>query len=1244
MSISWTKEQQEVINLRNCDILVSAAAGSGKTAVLVERILSMVTDASHRIDIDRLLIVTFTNAAAGEMRDRIRGAIMKKMEELEQQEIPDTELLDHLQRQVSLISTAQIATIHSFCQYVIRNYFHTIDLDPSLRIADEGEQKLLQNDVLQKLLEEKYKEGNAEFLQMMESLSPGRDDGRIPEMVLSLYHFAQSFPYPEQWLQSCCEAYDNSSVEELGQTEWVKRLTTYARNMLLEAKAQVTLALAVAQEEDGPSQYIETLESDLHEMEDLLRAHSYAEMQKAFADFPGWARLSGKKNPNASEEKTVYIKGIRDEYKGIIKELGADSFYTEPKGILEEMNRCLPLLRALTGLTIEFADRFLEEKQKKNLMDFNDLEHYALKILTDEEGNPTEVAKGLSEHYEEIMIDEYQDSNLVQEMLLTSVSKIREGRHNMFMVGDVKQSIYRFRLARPELFMEKYHRYSQNEGPCRRIDLHQNFRSRREVLSSVNFLFEQIMEHQVGGVEYDEAAALYPGAVFAPGDDDAFRNTEVLLVETSGQSQGEETEESDGDLEQAFLAGSREESSETPREMEARAVACRIREIVGKEVIWDKDLESYRPVSYGDIVILLRTIQGWADVFNKVLTDMDIPAHTGSGTGYFSAIEVQVVLSILKLIDNPRQDIPMAAVLRSPVVGLSGEEMAKIRSAHPNMPFYEACMAYEPLEGFFEMLDEFREMANDTPIHELLRYILERTGYGNYAAAMPGGSQRKANLDMLMEKAIAYEQGSYRGLYHFNRYIENLHKYEIDYGEASAGEGGNVVRIMSIHKSKGLEFPVVFVSGMGKTFNQSDSRSTMVFHPRLGIGCPQVDLKMRTRKDTLLKKLIKKELQLENLGEELRVLYVALTRAKEKLILTGTVGGAEGKLMGWSNINRHQEIILSLLKRTWATSYLDWVIPALMRNKCFADILREMHIEQDTRHPLYERENATQIRIITPKELDTKDALRCAKYEITGEILHQMAKRPVEDVKLRNLLEERFHYRYPYQQEAEIPGKVSVSELKKLSMQEPEEGMASLYEEQIPVPLIPEFMKDAPAVSGADRGTIYHKWMECVDFSLFFSEQNSAQRRDLLEKEKNRMLQAGYLTPDEMTQIDIRKMDAFFASPLASRMAEAARRGELFRERQFVMSMPSHQIRKEWRGDQSVLIQGIIDAYFIESDQIILLDYKTDFVKKEEVSSLCRKYGVQLEYYGAALERLAGLPVAEKFIYSFCVSEVLNVK
>ena len=1241
MGISWTKEQQEVINLRNCDILVSAAAGSGKTAVLVERILSMVMDASHRMDIDRLLIVTFTNAAAGEMRDRIRGAIMKKIEELEQQETPDAGLLDHLQRQVALISTAQIATIHSFCQYVIRNYFHTIDLDPSLRIADEGEQKLLQNDVLQKLLEEKYKEGNAEFLQMMESLSPGRDDSRIPEMVLSLYHFAQSFPYPEKWLQSCCDTYAISSLEDLEQSEWAKRLTAYARNILLDVKEQVTLALTVAREEDGPDQYIETLESDLNEVKILLRAESYGQIEKAFADFPGWARLSGKKNPTASEEKTTYVKEVRDVYKDMIKELRDSSFYAEPKGIIEEMNSCLPLLRALTGLTIEFADRFLEEKQKKNLMDFNDLEHYALKILVDQDGNPTDVAKSLSQHYEEIMIDEYQDSNLVQEMLLSSVSKIRDGRHNMFMVGDVKQSIYRFRLARPELFMDKYHRYSQSEGPCRRIDLHQNFRSRREVLGSVNFLFEQIMEHRVGGVEYDEAAALYPGAVFALGDDASFRNTEVLLIDTSDSSQAEEMPE---DPENCLFGESEEKRYETPREREARAVACRIREMMGKEVIWDKDTQCYRPVSYGDIVILLRTIQGWADVFNKVLTEMDIPAHTGSGTGYFSAVEVQVVLSILKLIDNPRQDIPMAAVLRSPVVGLSGEEMARIRSAHPQMPFYEACMAYEPLEDFFDMLKEFREMANDTPIHELLRYILERTGYGNYAAAMPGGSQRKANLDMLIEKAIAYEQGSYRGLYHFNRYIENLRKYEIDYGEASAGEGGNVVRIMSIHKSKGLEFPVVFVSGMGKNFNQSDARSTLIFHPRLGIGCPQVDLKMRTRKDTLLKNFMKKELQLENMGEEMRVLYVALTRAKEKLILTGTMSGIEKKLLGWSTISRYQETVLPFSWRIQAASYWEWVIPALMRNHCFADILKEKMIRQNTGHPLYERENHTQVCIVTLGELDTKEALRCAKYEMTGEILRQMARQPVEDKKIRDLLEQRFSYEYPYEQEAEIPVKVSVSELKKLSVHSPEDPMAALYEEQTPVPLIPEFLQDSPTVSGAARGTIYHRWMECVDFSLFSGEQTREERRILFEKERDRMIHAGFLTEEEMQQIDLKKIEAFFASSLAARMADAARRGDLFRERQFVIDMPAHQIRTEWKDGQNVLIQGIIDSYFVEDGKIILLDYKTDFVKKEEVSSLCSKYGVQLEYYRKALERLTDLPVEEKFIYSFCVSEVLKVE
>lgn len=1229
MGVNWTKEQRQVIEAQNCDLLVSAAAGSGKTAVLVERILTMLTDPARMVDIDRLLIVTFTNAAAGEMKDRIRGAIEERIVELEAKGGEDSRLLEHLQRQTSLLSNAQITTIHSFCQYVIRNYFHTIDLDPSIQIADEGEQELLQHDVLKDLLEEKYRENSEEFLHMTECMAPGKDDTALEDLVWNLYSFSQSFPWPKKWLEKCREAYDVSSAQELDQAEWAKELTEYVTELLVDIKEQIENALVAIWEAEGPYFYEDTLKEDLKLIEHLLSAASYSEQNGAFRIMEGWTRLSSKKDEKVSEKKKEQIKALREEYKKVISDLRESFYYAPTETIIHQMRGCLPIVETLTRLTEEFSERFLQEKQKKNRMDFNDLEHYALEILIcHEDGTPkpSRVAKDLASRYVEIMIDEYQDSNFVQELILSSVSGKGEGRHNMFMVGDVKQSIYRFRQARPELFMEKYHTYSPEEGNTRRIDLHCNFRSRREVLEGINFLFEQIMEQRLGGVQYDEAAALYPGAEFAEGDDQSFRNTEVLLLDTS--------EETSVDLEEI--------SGETPREMEARLVADRIRQMVGKERVWDKEGKVYRPVQYGDVVILLRTVQGWAEVFCKTLTDLDIPAYSSSRTGYFSTVEVETVLSLLRLIDNPLQDIPMAAVLRSPIAGLSGEEMAAIRSRHPEKTFCEACMEDPSLKDFFAMLQEFRRMANDTPMHELLVQILSRTGYGNYAAAMPGGSQRKANLDMLVEKAVSYERGSYRGLYHFIRYIENLHKYDVDFGEANVGRQENAVRIMSIHKSKGLEFPVVFVSGMGKMMNQSDSRSAVITHARMGIGCDYVEPVLRLKRETLLKGFLKKKTLLENLGEELRVLYVALTRAKEKLILTGTVSRLEDKISIWSSVRTRKEPVLSFTDRAGAVSYLDWVIPALVRNQCFGDILFEYGILQDSKNLLYGREIHTDIRIVNRRNLVKQEVSRQEEYLYTEKQLLELPKSQVFDEATYEELKKNLSFRYPYEKDGAIPGKVSVSELKKMAYEEPEESAFAMYEEQIPVPLIPDFLKEEQTVSGAARGTIYHRWMECSDFKILGKAACQMQWREAFETEKQRMLQRGYLSEEEAALIDMEKMRSFFADPLAERMAGADEKGMLFRERQFVLNVSAAELRPDWNPDQRVLIQGIIDAYFVEDGEIVLLDYKTDYVKKQEASSLCRKYGVQLEYYKKALERLTGLPVKEKLIYSFCLDRIID--
>ncbi|MDO4632250.1 MAG: helicase-exonuclease AddAB subunit AddA [Eubacteriales bacterium] len=1222
MSITWTDEQREVIEQRDCDILVSAAAGSGKTAVLVERILSRLMDPVRPLDIDHFLIVTFTNAAAGEMKERIREALETK---LEQEEL-SSEMEEHLSRQTMLLQNAQITTIHSFCQHVIRSYFQTVDLDPDFRIMDDGEKKLLQSDVLEQLLEDNYLQADPAFLEMTESYCAGRDDKGLEKLIMQLYEFSMSAPWPREWMEQCAAAYEVSDPQSLSERAWVRRIFEMADALLQEAAGQAARAVSICQEADGPAPYLEAVEADLEMLEQLSGCPDFAALGRAFETLASWKRLSNKKSPGTAEEKKEEVKRLREAYKKTVTDLQNDYFYAPVEKIAEEMQKAAPALRELVRVTGQFMERYAEEKRRKNYMDFDDLEHFALRILirrADGEEERTEAAKELSDWYEEIMIDEYQDSNLVQEIILNSICGHEQGRYNIFQVGDVKQSIYRFRLARPELFMEKYDRYTREGGVEHRIDLHKNFRSRDEVLQLSNFLFEQLMQRDLGGVVYDDAAALYPGADYpeCPG---GTPNSELLLVE-SGHDE--------------------EEIDDSERELEARAVGKRIREIVGHQLIYDRKKESFHPAEYGDIVVLLRTISGWADTFVKIFAEMGIPAFSGSKSGYFSAPEIQTMLALLKLIDNPYQDIPMAAVLSSPIVGLTTEEMARIRIRHPERPFAEACREEEMLTEFWEQLNRLRRKAVYLPVQELLFEIYRVTGYDAYAAAMPGGEQREANLKMLTEKAIAFENSGFSGLYNFIRYIENLHKYEIDYGEAALqGEGEQTVQILSIHKSKGLEFPIVFVSGMGKRFNQSDTIGQMVLHADYGIGADYADPILRIRRQTLLKQMMKRQLQLENLGEELRVLYVALTRAREKLILTGTVKSAEAALERYEKLAKGRAEVLSFSVRSSARTYLDWIVPALLRNRCADHLRQQFALGPASFSTHYEKEIFTELSVVTVRDLITEEKDHQLQTGLTKEVLLAIPQEQIFDEEARAWLNEQLTYRYPFENLQGIPSKVSVSELKRQHLQEADEEAVSLYDapqetesEETAVPeedeLVPEFLRAETQTTPAARGTIYHKVMECLNYAKIGEESASEILTELVKQNR--------LTEEEAALVDPKKIDRFLSSSLCGRMKRAAAEGKLYREQQFVIAVPANSLRKEWDSQEEVLIQGIIDAFFLENDRIVLVDYKTDFVKFQEASSLYEKYRVQLESYEYALERLFSLPVKEKLIYSFCLGRVL---
>ena len=1262
MGVSWTTEQQQVIDLRNRNILVSAAAGSGKTAVLVERIVKIITDKNHPVDIDHLLIVTFTNAAAAEMRERIGNAIEKALDEQ-----PGNE---HLLRQLTLIHNAQITTIDSFCLYVVRNHFHEIDLEPNFRIGDEGELKLLREDVLGRVLEQNYEEPSEAFSDFVEGYASGRTDAALNEMILQLYEFSRSYPWPEKWLDSFVGAYRIETREELDRAEWLAPLTENICFVLKDCEQLLKQALAITQQDAGPDMYEKAVQSDLEKYEGLSKRTSFCELFEALSDIK-YDRLASSRGFEGNPDKLELVKSLREQAKDVVKKLCKQYFFCSPEMMIEQLERTEPMLEEVVRLTKQFADEFAAAKRRKNLVDFHDVEHFALQILVDEETEKVKkTAEEFRDTFEEIMIDEYQDSNEVQETLLRSISREERGENNIFMVGDVKQSIYRFRLARPELFMKKYDSYSLEESTTQRIDLHKNFRSREEVLTCTNDIFYKIMARSLGNVEYDAEAALYPGASYPVSADFI---PEILLADSNDELL-EDTELTD------------------KKTLEAKIVAEEIKHLMKTQQVTDKAAGTLRAAHYSDIVILLRSLSGWADSLVEVLNGNGIPAHTVSSTGYFSTVEVQTVLSMLRLLDNPRQDIPMAAVLRSPMAGLTDEELAVLRLEDGSVPFHEAVLelaeglyeedgqkeisdseadrkqgrnadektenhieitAHRKLLKFYKKYKQLRQLVPDTPIHELIEIILRETGYGHYVAAMPAGNRRTANLNMLLEKAAAYEKTSYKGLFHFVRYIDELQKYDVDFGEADmVGENEDVVRIMSIHKSKGLEFPIVIVSGMGKNFNKQDTRSKMVLHPELGIGLDYMDGKKRIKSPTIAKKAIAKQIDLENLGEELRVLYVALTRAKEKLILTGTLKDAAEKLEFYrqqANLSKAADRPLSYLTREGASGYLDWILPAVLS---YGD-----------KYP---------VRIVEAAELVLDEVEN--QLEQNEDLTERIEEIEAADTQLVGQLKQRFSQRYPYQVDVLRKNKYSVSELKHRAMRErfeaeQEETVPAFLEEPV-TPTIPLFIQREESVEqetanrGALRGTAVHRVMECYDFA---SEKSVHEQMEAMEKEEK-------ITADMRALVREQTVADFVSSETGKRMALAQRGGALYREKPFVMGFTEEELenygfgvgsntdsceniyektdsdqekeeQKKVRHEEDLtLIQGIIDVFWIEKDGIVLLDYKTDRV--QQAKELIDRYETQLKLYADVLERVFGarkLKVKEILIYSFSLEKLITL-
>lgn len=1268
MGMKFTEDQQRVIDLRNCNILVSAAAGSGKTAVLVERIVELVSgsgcDSARAVDIDRLLIVTFTNAAAAQMRERITKALSDRVEAE-----PDNE---HIKKQLMLIHNAKIMTIHSFCLYLIKNHFNDIGLDPDFRTADEGEIRLLKQEVLSELLEEQFALGRQEFTDCVEYFAYDGREKWLEELIERLYTFSGSYPFPEKWLRQHRMDYHVETFEELVKTEWFAGMMQEISALLQECKEQEKAALKVCEEPDGPYFYAVALEQDQEllagleqELASVVQTASEPEQSVASAEMDSsvakdafealaarvqgisYARMAPKKDDSVSAEKRELVKAMRERVKSLLGTLSEKYFVSGPKQWLAECRQADAALCELVDLALLFGERLTEKKREKNLLDFEDMEHLALQILLKEEENgqmvPSDTALEYREQFVEILIDEYQDSNLVQEFLLQSISGEDDGRFNRFMVGDVKQSIYKFRLARPELFLEKFATYQKEDGNCVRVDLKQNFRSRHEVTDCVNDLFLQLMHRELGGVEYDADAALYPAAQFPEADGEAADAREKDVALGSEEKQGSAVPVStaceasiarspyEPELCIAAISG---EKGEDPKELEAKMIAGKIREIVGKLPVRDSESGQLRPARYQDIVILLRTTSGWDETFKKILEENAIPVFVTSKTGYFAATEVQTVLNFLRVLNNPLQEIPLFGVLKSVLFGFGDAQLATLRALDETGKrcLYD-CVKLAAGEGesgegnvgygsgsngadaslrekccsFLSFLNRYREYAVYLPIHKLMEQFLEETGYLYTVSALPGGVQRRINVEMLLTRAESFEKTSYSGLFHFIRYMEQLEKYDIDYGETGASdENADVVRIMSIHKSKGLEFPVCFVSGLSKRFNRQDSVAPVLMDMDLGLAIDWVDPTARIRHTTLKKNVLARKLNADSMGEELRVLYVALTRAEEKLILTGTC--KEDKLP--QEDATQGAYGYSALRLQEASSYYDLVLPAW-------------------------QSVGRRLQICTQEELLQAELVRASLgYNSRQKLFEEAGKEP-EAAELA--LCERLQKPYAHENLAGLFVKTTVSELKKEGMQEEAAEGLELFPEEEVVPYLPQFVREQEEnVSGTTRGSAYHRLLEIFPF----------ERQETWTAEKIRTVIEEYkadrrLSEEYAAAINVYKIRAFLQTPLAARMAKAARSNRLHREQPFVLGLSANRLNTDFPEDETVLIQGIIDVYLEEEDGIVLADYKTDLVK--DPKELILRYRVQLDYYEEALVRLTGKCVKEKLIYSFGLEQEITL-
>ncbi|NLK52438.1 MAG: UvrD-helicase domain-containing protein [Syntrophomonadaceae bacterium] len=1248
--MQWTPQQTEAIQTRGCNLLVAAAAGAGKTSVLVERIITQLKDPAPAMDVDRLLVVTFTNAAAAQMREKIGREL--------ENELKRNPASQHLRRQLNLLNCASISTLHSFCLEILRQHFYRLDLDPNFRVADDEEVSLLQLEVIEERLEEWYRSSGpgATFLTLVDSYGGERDDTGLISLILNLYRFARSHPWPEHWLKQAAAVFTLANAGNLDTFPWCTELKQSLADQLKGCLEDLETMIRWCHQPQAPQIYLENLYAERDMIQGLWQAckgtweEIFERFQTVHFGRLKACRKSDKLDPLLQEQ----VKLRRDKTKKLVGELGGAYFSRTPKAHLEDLQSLAPLMQNLVELVIDFGRSYQREKNIQGIVDFGDLEQYCLQILL-QPGTPpgqlipSAVAHDLRERYSEVLVDEYQDINQVQEAILQLVSRSDQDKPNLFMVGDVKQSIYRFRLAEPGLFLEKYHRYSSvPDNPSRRINLKENFRSSASIVEGINYFFRQIMTAGVGEIAYDAEAELVCGQKFlartetAAGEEAAeeMKTTQLKVgyqlapeIEINLIDRGKEEESVNQSQTEESASDEREEEEieqlETA-ELEARWIARQFKSLVEEgKYLWDQKAGTYRPIRYCDLVVLLRTTRGLANIFLEEFRQAGIPAYADLGTGYFAAGEVETMIALLQIIDNPQQDIPLVTVLRSPLVGLSAEELAQVRLCQRESGFYQATIAAateltgetgDKVRSFLDQLEKWRTLARRDRLSTLLWVLIYPTGFYDYVGGMQGGTQRQANLRLFQTWAGKYETTIFRGLFNFLRFVEKLRERGGDMGSArTLTENEDVVRIMSIHKSKGLEFPVVCVAGLGRRFNLADLNKTVLFHKEIGLGPQLVDPDRSLQYPTLATLALKQRIRRETLAEEMRLLYVAMTRTQEKLYLVGTVNDLVSSARTWCEAAPSEGMALLESRLARASNYLDWIGPSLIRHPQ-GQFLARIAGYPDQPQLEVNDEISLQVQVVSPGEAGTVVGSRA---EETGLPLVQMQAGVPKETPMLAEIERRLSWKYTDQALVGKKAKFTVTEMKRLSWSLPEDETAFTELNFIQQP---RFTQKTKGLTAAERGSAIHIVLQHVNLRRSLDRESIQQQvLELVEKE--------ILTPEQAVAIELEPIVNFFRGHLGQRLLQAR---DVYREVSFSLALPASQLYPELKeGREKVIVQGVIDCLADEGDGFLLLDYKTDWLglALTRLEELSQRYQSQLRLYSQAVETILKRPVREKYLY-----------